>query len=168
MAPFDGVIIKRMKNPGESVRANEAVVELGNSTSCAVNAYVPLDYAFRVKEGQVVEIQPRITMRSGEPLAIEKKRFRGKITFVDPQIQPVAETAVRIRAEFENPTGELRPGLIVQMTDLPDSRGRRGRPRSPTAGTREVQTARPRNSSHIRQWVPAAGSRDPRCRDASP
>ena len=30
MAPFDGVVIKRMKNPGESVRANEAVVELGN------------------------------------------------------------------------------------------------------------------------------------------
>jgi multidrug efflux pump subunit AcrA (membrane-fusion protein) len=28
----------------------------------------------------------------------------------------VAETAVRIRAEFENPTGELRPGLLVQMT----------------------------------------------------
>ena len=29
VAPFDGVVIKRMKNPGESVRANEAVVEIG-------------------------------------------------------------------------------------------------------------------------------------------
>ena len=47
---------------------------------------------------------------------IEKKRFRGKITFVDPEIQPVGETAVRIRAEFENPGWELRPGLDVQMT----------------------------------------------------
>jgi RND family efflux transporter MFP subunit len=116
VAPFDGVIIKRMKNPGESVRANEAVVQLGNLYKLSANAYVPLDFAFRVKEGQVVEIQPRITQGKGEPLAIEKKRFRGKITFIDPQIQPVAETAVRIRAEFENPTGELRPGLMVQMT----------------------------------------------------
>jgi len=116
VAPFDGVIIKRMKNPGESVRANEAVVQLGNLYKLSANAYVPLDFAFRVKEGQIVEIQPRVTQRRGEPLAIEKKRFRGKITFVDPQIQPVAETAVRIRAEFENPTGELRPGLMVQMT----------------------------------------------------
>ena len=116
VAPFDGVIIKRMKNPGESVRANEAVVQLGNLNKLCADAYVPLDYAFRVKEGQVVEIQPRITQGKGEPLAIEKKRFRGKITFIDPQIQPVAETAVRIRAEFENPTGELRPGLMVQMT----------------------------------------------------
>jgi RND family efflux transporter MFP subunit len=116
VAPFDGIIIKRMKNPGESVRANEAVVQLGNPNRLSANAYVPLDYAFRVKEGQVVEIQPRITHGKGEPLPIEKKRFRGKITFVDPQIQPVAETALRIRAEFDNPAGELRPGLMVQMT----------------------------------------------------
>ena len=76
---------------------------------------MPLDYAYRVKEGQIVEIQPRLRSGRGEPLPIEKKRFRGKIMFVDPQIQPVAETAVRIRAEFENP-GDLRPGLMVQMT----------------------------------------------------
>jgi RND family efflux transporter MFP subunit len=116
VAPFSGVIIKRMKNPGESVRANEAVVQLGNLNKLSANAYVPLDFISRIKEGQIVEIQPRVSERKGESQAIEKKRFRGKITFVDPQIQPVAETAVRIRAEFENPTGELRPGLMVRMT----------------------------------------------------
>jgi RND family efflux transporter MFP subunit len=115
LAPFDGLVLKRMKHPGESVRANEAVIELGDLSKLSVDAYVPVEYAYRVKEGQVVEIQPRITSGRAEPLQIEKKRFRGKITFVDPQIQPVAETAVRIRAEFENP-GDLRPGLMVQMT----------------------------------------------------
>jgi RND family efflux transporter MFP subunit len=119
LAPFPGIIIKRMKNPGESVRASEAVVQLGNLSKLCANAYVPLEYAYRVKVGQVVEIQPRITgTRGGEPLPIEKKRFRGKITFVDPQIQPVAETAVRVRAEFQNPdlNEGLLPGLMVQMT----------------------------------------------------
>jgi RND family efflux transporter MFP subunit len=116
VAPFDGVILKRMKHPGESVRANDAVVTLGNPNRLCANAYVHLDFAFRVKEGQVVEIQPRITGGRGEPLPIEKKRFRGKITFIDPHIQPVAETAVRIRAEFDNPNGDLRPGMKVQMT----------------------------------------------------
>ncbi len=116
VAPFDGIVLSRKKHPGESVRANEAVIELGDLRKLAAEAYVPLDYAYRVKEGQVVEIQPRLRSSGrGEPLPIEKKRFRGKITFVDPQIQPVAETAVRIRAEFENP-GDLRPGLMVQMT----------------------------------------------------
>ena len=106
-----------MKNPGESVRANEAVVELGNLYKlCAerlrsARICVP-------GQGGAGRRDPAAASRraKAEPLAIEKKRFRGKITFVDPQIQPVAETAVRIRAEFDNPTGELRPGLMVQMT----------------------------------------------------
>jgi RND family efflux transporter MFP subunit len=115
VAPYDGVILRRMRNPGESVRANEAVVELGNLSKLCAETYVPLSYAYRVKEGQVVEIQPRLKMGRGEPLSIEKKHYRGKITFVLPTIQPVAETAVRIRAEFDNP-GDLRPGLMVQMT----------------------------------------------------
>jgi RND family efflux transporter MFP subunit len=116
VAPFDGIIIKRMKNPGESVRANEAVVQVGKLSKLRAHAYVPLDYAYRVKEGQEVVVQPRIISNRGEPLPIEKKRFRGKITFVDPQIQAIAETAVRIHAEFDNPDFELRPGLRVQMT----------------------------------------------------
>ena len=116
VAPFDGVIIKRMKHPGESVRANEAVVELGNLYKLCADTFVPLEFAFRVKEGQVVEIQPRIMQGKGPMLPVEKKRFRGKITFVDPQIQSVSETSVRIRAEFDNPTGELRPGSFAQMT----------------------------------------------------
>ena len=58
-APFDGIITKRMKDPGESVRANEAVVELGNLNRLAADCYVSIEYAYRVKEGQAVEIQPR-------------------------------------------------------------------------------------------------------------
>ena len=99
---------------GEEFPADQPDAEW--KTKLSAEAYVPLDHALQVKEGQLVEIQPRLTIgRRGEPLSIEKKRFRGKITFVDPQIQPVAETAVRIRAEFDNP-GELRPGMMVQMT----------------------------------------------------
>ena len=117
LAPFDGIIIKRFKEPGEGVHASDAVVRLGDLSKLCVTAYVPLVYAYRVKEDQVVEIQPRITGPSGgEPLPIDKKRFRGKITFIDPEIQPVAERAVRVRAEFENPGFELKPGLMVQMT----------------------------------------------------
>jgi len=115
VAPFDGIVLKRMRNPGESVRAHEAVIQLGDLSRLCAEAYVPMEHSFRVKEGLVVEIQPRPRAGRREPLPIENKRFRGKITFVDPQIQPVAETAVRIRAEFDNP-GDLRPGLMVQMT----------------------------------------------------
>ncbi len=113
-APYDGVITKVWKDPGESVRANEAVVKMGNLNRLAADCYVPIDYADRIKEGLVVEIQPKSKARV--PLAVEKKQFRGKITFVDPQIQAIGETAVHIRAEFDNPGWQLRPGLEGILT----------------------------------------------------
>jgi RND family efflux transporter MFP subunit len=131
-APFSGVVIERMKNPGESVRANEAVVRLGNLDKLRGWAYIPLDYAYRVKEGQLVDLQLRLGGTRGAPLPIEQKLFRGKITFVDPQIQPVAETAVRIYAEFDNKDHEIRPGSKATMTIYLGSEGQA----NPTVGAR--------------------------------
>lgn len=115
-APFNGVVIERMKHPGESVRANEAVVKLGNLDKLRVYSYIPLDYSYRVKEGQVVEFQPRLATDPSRPANAEPERFLGKITFVDPQIQPVAESAKRIYAEFENRDRRLEPGLKGSLT----------------------------------------------------
>jgi RND family efflux transporter MFP subunit len=117
IAPFDGIVIERLKNAGERVGVNEAVVVLGNMDKLRVWAYVPLENAFQIKEGQVVEIQPKLSSgRKGPPLAIEQKHIRGKITFVDPQFQPIAENAKRIFAEFDNKDHELMPGLKCRMT----------------------------------------------------
>ncbi len=123
VAPFDGVVYERLKNPGESVRANEAVVKLGNLNKLRAWAYVPLEYASRVKEGQRVEIRLLLQGRRDEKLPLEMKRFVGKITFIDPQIGAVAETAVRVYADFENPTHELRPGFHAEMTIFLSSEG---------------------------------------------
>ncbi len=133
VAPFDGIIIERMKGPGERVGANEPVVKLGNLGKLRIWGYVPLSYYYRVKEGQVVEFQPRLIGERHNPLPIELKRFRGKITFVDPQIQAVGETAVRIYAEFENKDFELRPGLKGVMTIYLELRTSRA---APTVGSR--------------------------------
>ena len=116
LAPFDGVVIKRYKDPGESVRANDAVVRIGKLSRLAANAYVPLKHAFRVKEGQIVELRPRVDSVDGGNEAIESLRIPGKITFVDPQIQAMVGAERRIRAEFDNPDFKLSPGLKVQMT----------------------------------------------------
>ncbi len=124
-APFDGIVINRYKNPGESVRANEKVVVLANPYKVCVNPYVPLKYARRVKVGQVVEVQQidvsqipddEDAKSRSEELVFEKKKYRGKITFVSPEVQTVAEKGRRIRAEFDNPDLELQPGLLAQVT----------------------------------------------------
>ena len=130
-APFAGIVIKRYKEPGETVRANEAVVQIGNLSRLSATAFVPIDYAYRVKVGQVVEIQPRLEGSRGDQ-PIERKTFRGVVKFVDPQIQAVAESAVRIRAEFENPGLELRPGIKAAMTIYLGDDGVAARPTAPT------------------------------------
>jgi RND family efflux transporter MFP subunit len=116
MAPFNGIVIKLFKHRGESVRANEAVVQIGNMERLCANAYVPLRHAFKVKEGQIVEIRPKVDPLDVGREEIESLRVRGKITFVDPQVQAIGESARRIRAEFDNTDFRLMPGMKVQMT----------------------------------------------------
>ena len=111
IAPFDGIVIERMKNPGEKVGQNEAVVQLANLDKLRAFAYLPLEYAYRVKEGQVVDLQLKLVGTRAVPLEIERKRFRGKITFVDPSVQAIGESGVRIHAEFDNRDRDLKPGL---------------------------------------------------------
>ncbi|MGC8641872.1 MAG: efflux RND transporter periplasmic adaptor subunit [Isosphaeraceae bacterium] len=115
-SPFDGIVLKVMKHPGESVRANEAVAEVGNLSRLCARAWVPVRYALKVKEGQVVEIRPRVDSEVVGKEEIESMTFRGKITFVDPQVQAVNELSRRISAEFQNTDFKLIPGLKVQMT----------------------------------------------------
>ncbi len=111
-APFAGVITERMKHPGESVRANEAVVRMGKVDRLRVSAWIPIDYAYRVQVGAPVEVSPNI---ANAVLPIEQKKFRGKVTVVDPEVEPV-KNEVRIFAEVENsPEQELRPGLKADM-----------------------------------------------------
>ncbi len=114
VAPFDGIVINRHKNPGESVRAGDKVVVLGNPYRLCVDPYVPLEYVDRIKVGQIVEIEQ--TKSHEEPLVFEKKKYRGKITFVSPEVQTVGETGVRVRAELDNPDLELRPGFLARVT----------------------------------------------------
>lgn len=115
-APIDGIILDRKKQPGESVRANDVVVTVADPTKLGVDPYVPLEFMHRIKVGQVVEVQPRVTSAHTTPLPIEKKKFRGKITFIHPEVQTIGETGVRIRAEIDNPNFELSPGLMVKIT----------------------------------------------------
>lgn len=117
-APFPGIVVEEFKHEGESVQANEAVVRLGNLDKMRVWTYVPVAYAYRVAVGTEVEIQPRLApgaSRTG-PSKIEQKKFRGVVSFVDPQLQAIGENGVRVFADLDNPKHELRPGLKATMT----------------------------------------------------
>jgi len=119
IAPFTGVITDRLKNPSESVRANEAVVRLGRTDKMRFVGWVPLETAIRIRGNEVVDVRPTV---EGSDLAIEQKKFRGKVTAVSREINTVRATEVQVLAEVENPEDpehpelELRQGMKAEMT----------------------------------------------------
>jgi multidrug efflux pump subunit AcrA (membrane-fusion protein) len=72
-----------------------------------------VDYAYSVRTGQEVLIRPFV---ENVELPVEKKVYRGKVSFVDHEIQAVAETATRVFVEVPNVDNMLRPGLQAEMT----------------------------------------------------
>ena len=119
VAPFSGVITDRMKNPGESVRSNEAVVRLGRTDKMRFVGWVPLEVAIRIKGNELVDVRPMV---EGSDLAIEQQKFRGKVTSVSREVNAVRSTEVQVLAEIENPKNpdqpelELRQGMKAEMT----------------------------------------------------
>jgi RND family efflux transporter MFP subunit len=130
-APFSGIILERRKNPGESVRANDSVVRLGNVDKLRIVGRIPIEYAFRVKVGDVVEVTPNI---DNAILPIEKLKFQGKITFVDAEVDPV-HTDIRVHAEVKNDAEHrLRPGLKADMIVYLNTVGQKTPPPNAVSG----------------------------------
>ncbi|HEV3121306.1 MAG TPA: efflux RND transporter periplasmic adaptor subunit [Isosphaeraceae bacterium] len=119
-APFQGLITDRMRNEGERVGANEPVVRIVNTDKLRVVAWVPIEYAARIKRGTPVEVSPNIP---NAVLPVEMKKFRGKITFIDAEAE-ASETGVRVHAEVENNEAhELLTGykadMIIYLNGVP-------------------------------------------------
>ncbi len=113
VAPIEGKIVERYKNPGEGVRANEPVVKIVRLNRLRVFAFLTESQAQLVREGMAVQIEPKI---AGVQLSEDRRFFGGKITFVDPQSSASKNTKIRIYAEIENTEDFfLRAGWSVQM-----------------------------------------------------
>jgi len=114
IAPFAGTILKVLKHPGESVKANEAVVRIGKVDKLRFYGTFPIEAAGRVRPGMVVDIRPTI---EDADVPIEQKRFRGKVTAIGAEANSIGTTDVEVSAEvFNNQAKDLRPGLKAEMS----------------------------------------------------
>ncbi len=105
-APFTGVIIERLKNPGEAIRANEPVVRMGKTDAFQFVGWMPLEYVENVRVGDVVQFRPVI---DGAKLSIENQVFQGKLTAIGPEVSSVQKTEIRVFAEVINPPQPEHP-----------------------------------------------------------
>lgn len=116
-APFDGVVIRVLKHPGEMVQLGEPVLELVNVSRIRVEGFVDYSLRNRLSNGQ--EIRAKLVLRG---IKADPVITSGRIVFVDSIVQPVTHL-VRVCAEVENPAGALLPGLSATMELIPGVQG---------------------------------------------
>jgi Cu(I)/Ag(I) efflux system membrane fusion protein len=112
--PFGGTVIERLATQGNYVETGSGLYRVANLSTLWVqlDAYesdLPL-----LETGQNVSI--RVEALPGEV-------FKGRVTFVDPVLNPNTRTA-RVRIEVKNQDRRLRPGMFVEASVQSDGAGK--------------------------------------------
>ncbi|MFN2415380.1 MAG: efflux RND transporter periplasmic adaptor subunit [Pyrinomonadaceae bacterium] len=102
-APAGGTIISRAANPGEVVEANKEILRVADLSNVWVVAQVFEKDLARVRVGSGASVTSE---------AYAGRVFRGRVTYVDPQLDPATRTA-QVRVEGANPAQALKLGMYV-------------------------------------------------------
>lgn len=105
IAPFDGKLGIRMVNLGQYISPGNAVVPLYKMDPLFVNFSLPQQDVQNLAIDQIVKLKVE---------TLENKEFEGKITAIDPQIDPKTRN-VSVQATVANPQEVLRPGMFVSV-----------------------------------------------------
>jgi cobalt-zinc-cadmium efflux system membrane fusion protein len=102
-APVSGTVISRAVNPGEVVEANRELLRVADLSNVWVVAQVFERDLARVRVGSGASVTSE---------AYPGRVFRGRVAFVDPQLEASTRTA-QVRVEIANPAQALKLGMFV-------------------------------------------------------
>lgn len=105
-SPIEGVVTKKDVVDGMKLEMGAMPYEVVDLSNVWVLADVYETDLHRVKVGMAA----KLTLK-----AYPNRTFEGASTFLDPLLDPVSRT-VKLRLEFPNPTGELKPGMFGEAT----------------------------------------------------
>lgn len=113
-APFDGIVLKRSKNPGAAVSFGEPVYVLCDPERLWIEAEIPEKELSRIAIGAPVRIQLP---------AYPEKELTGKVSWIGPATVSKSsqlpfsgqKEAVPIKISLENPGFSLKPGLSAHI-----------------------------------------------------
>ena len=103
LAPIDGMAVDVEASVGEWVEPGQKLVRLVSTKRLKAEGFVSADQAAAGLNGR----QATLELADGTQVT-------GRVVFVSPEIDPINKQ-VRLWAEVENPTGQLRPGQAVRM-----------------------------------------------------
>ncbi|MGI8656986.1 MAG: efflux RND transporter periplasmic adaptor subunit [Pyrinomonadaceae bacterium] len=104
-SPATGTVTSRSVNPGEVIEANKELLRVTDLSSVWVIGQVYEKDLGRVRTGSGASITSD---------AYPGKIFRGKISYVDPRLDPQTRTA-QVRIELANPGQLLKLGMFVNI-----------------------------------------------------
>lgn len=102
-APFDGFITARPVAAGEYVALANKIATIVRMGTMKLELQTPEQQAARGKLGMTV---------LARVAAYPDREFTGKITAVNPSVDPNSRVFI-LEAKFDNPKGELRPGMFA-------------------------------------------------------
>lgn len=105
-SPFSGTVLERLATEGAYVKTGTPLYRIGTLASVWVQLEAYENDLPRLASGQSVLVKVE---------ALEDPPFKGKVTFIDPVIDPQRRTA-RVRVEVQNRGGRLKPGMFVKAT----------------------------------------------------
>src|SRR4029077_6553599 len=104
-APFSGVVGARYVSPGQVIAKDTRLTVLVDLDPVKAEVSVPERFLSQVRVGQELELSVA---------AFQNKKFRGKVYFVAPELDPATRTAV-IKAQLPNTDRELKPGMFANL-----------------------------------------------------
>jgi Cu(I)/Ag(I) efflux system membrane fusion protein len=104
-SPATGVVTKKDVVPGMRVNAGDMPFEIVDLSRVWVLADAYETDLRQVKVGMTASL----TLK-----AFPNRTFSGRVAFIDPLLDPKSRTA-KVRVEFPNPTGELRPEMFGEV-----------------------------------------------------
>jgi membrane fusion protein (multidrug efflux system) len=104
-APFDGVVGLRTASPGMLATPGMQIATLDDTS------VIKLD--FDVAEAQLAKMKKNVPLVA-KAAAFPDVEFVGHVNEVDSRVNPSTRT-VRVRALLPNPTGRLKPGMLMTV-----------------------------------------------------
>lgn len=104
-APFSGVVGLSNIAPGTLINPGAVVATLDDLSVIRVDFDVPDRYLPVLRQGQGIVARPD---------ALPGRSFAGRIAMLDTRVDERTRS-IKARAEFANPAGELKPGMLIRV-----------------------------------------------------
>ena len=104
-SPISGTVNAKSINVGEMASPGVTLVSISNDNALTVNAYVPVEIASELKEGQDVVVKVN---------EVDNGEFQGKISVINAKLNSQSRN-ILVKVSIEDSNSVLKPGMFAEV-----------------------------------------------------